>query len=684
MLSPHRLDLSHDLLNLAFSLDRSLALERWVRPSTSPWIVPASPLFAVTAAGRVFDAHSPDGRVLDARVAQGASDERHAVIEMAYLEAALEIVLHIIVYPGTALLEQWVTVRNVGRGQLKIARIDSFALYLPQGDYELLSFSSAWGAEFEGLRRPLEDTAVLESRSGRSSNGMHPFFVLGRDEELLSGSLAWSGNWVIRFEPDGRLYRISGGLSDWEFFVDLAPGDTIEAPHAILALAPGNLDSIAQQYHRVGRSSWYPRNPTSERLPVEWNHWWSYEDRAIDQETFRANVGEAARLGIDLCTLDAGWFGLSDPDASWTDYRGDWDRVNGARFPSGIAPLSEYTHAHGMLFGLWCEIEGLGAVSDLGRSHPEFAARRDEIPLGYVCFGCPDVQEWAFRTLVRLVTEYHCDWIKLDFNVDPGSGCNRTDHGHGPGDGLYAHYRGYYSTLTRFRSRHPDVTLENCSSGGLRIDLGIMRQTHLTFLSDPDWPEHNLQVFWGATLMLAPEVCLHWGLSEWVTPHPHQTFDPRDPSLTQQRLDFCIRTALLGAAGVSLRLPDLPRWVADRIAFHARLYGACIGPFVRDGVLFRLTAQPRRDGRGDRWCAFQYSLAQEHLLVIFRLRGAEPQRTLLLHNLQPASYYRLTSVDDHPEWRRRGKDLMCEGISVDCLDEEDSMIIILKEEGSDT
>jgi alpha-galactosidase len=302
--------------------------------------------------------------------------------------------------------------------------------------------------------------------------------------------------------------------------------------------------------------------------------------------------------------------------------------------------------------------------------------------LGYVCFGCPEVQEWALLTLARLVTEYRCDWIKLDFNVDPGAGCNRTDHGHGAGDGLYAHYRGYYSMLSRFRSLHPDVTLENCSSGGLRIDLGIMRQTHLTFLSDPDWPEHNLQVFWGATLMLAPEICLHWGLSEWITPHPHQTFDPRDPSLTQQRLDFCIRSALLGAAGVSLRLPDLPRWVADRIAFHARFYQTCMRAFVREGVLFRLTDQPRRDGRGDRWCAFQYCLPQQHLLAVFRLRGAASRRTLPLHNLEPAASYRITTEDNDSEWRCRGSDLLGEGIDVDWLDEEDSAIIFLKEERS--
>ncbi len=77
----------------------------------------------------------------------------------------------------------------------------------------------------------------------------------------------------------------------------------------------------------------------------------------------------------------------------------------------------------------------------------------------------------------------------------------------------------------------PEVVLENCSSGGLRIDLGILRQTHMTFLSDPDWPVHDLQIFWGASTMLAPDVLLHWSFCDWrsTNPPPQQTFNPRDP-----------------------------------------------------------------------------------------------------------------------------------------------------------
>jgi alpha-galactosidase len=684
MRTSRRVDLSTDMLELTIGIDRKPVLERWNIPSDAAWADLSSPLFAVVADGRRLDGLSPDCCVGDAHVERREKGETYAVIPVTFPEAGLQTEVHFLLYPDTALLEQWLTIQNRSRQPIRIDRIDSFSLHLPPDTYELLSFTSSWGAEFDAQRRPLGGPVVLESRSGRSSNGAVPFFVLGRGNEQLSGAVAWSGNWIVRFEPDETGYYVSGGLSDRQFWADLQPGGTFDAPHVVLTLARGDLDGIARQYHQVGRAYWYPTNRTTRDLPVEWNHWWSYEDRAIDEDSFRANVDVAAELGLELCTLDAGWFGESDAGATWTDYRGDWDRVNAVRFPSGIRSLSDAVHERGLLFGLWCEIEGLGERASLLQSRPELVAMRDGEPLGYVCLGCPEARHWAVATLERLIAGYRCDWIKLDFNLDPGAGCNRIDHGHGPGDGLFAHYRGYYSVLSDLRTRHPEVVLENCSSGGLRNDLGIMRQTHVTFLSDPDWPEHNLQVFWGATLMLAPEVCLQWGLSEWLTPHPHQTFDPHDPTLQPHQVDYRIRTALLGAAGFSLRLPDLPDWIAARIAFHARLYQDSIRRFVRDGVLYRLTGQPRGDGQGERWCAFQFSLPGEHLLLIFRLPGAPRERTMFPQGLRAGVRYQFRMVGDEQERWCRGDDLMTEGLHVDWLNQEDSAIIFLRDEQVDT
>src|SRR5690606_18175196 len=145
------------------------------------------------------------------------------------------------------------------------------------------------------------------------------------------------------------------------------------------------------------------------------------------------------------------WFGPAENEADWYDYRGDWDLVNVKRFPSGIRHLSDYVHEKGLKFGLWCEIEGLGKKANLAKTNPEFVATRDNESLGYVCFGNPEDQECACSTIESLITDYNCDWIQLYFNLDPGAGCNRSDHGPDRGDGSYEHYSGYYHVLRKIR-----------------------------------------------------------------------------------------------------------------------------------------------------------------------------------------------------------------------------------------
>jgi alpha-galactosidase len=644
------------------------------------WLSASLPakLFTLEVNGRLYDAASLD--LAELTLQPSAPGTRQSVARFNGPGFAVE--QNFLEYEGTALLETWPVLRCTGATACQVTRIDSFSINIAEAEYELLTYKSGWGSEFEPRREPLAGRGrfELESDAGRSTRLFHPWFALQRGgEEIFSGSVAWSGNWIFRFEPLGQDgYRISGGLLDRGFEKDLQPGENIEAPRVALVLGK-DLNQVSQQYADVGRKYWYPHNSLSNLMPAEWNHWWPYEDVDINEKVFAANIDEAARMGFEICTLDAGWFGPSDAGTHWYEYRGDWALVNTQRFPSGIRPLADRAHARGMRFGIWCEIEALGVRAHLAQEHPEFVALRGGQRLGYVCFGNPAVQEWAYQTLRRLIVDYQADWIKLDFNLDPGLGCDRADHGHRPGDGLLEHYQGYYHTLARIRADFPEVYLENCASGGLRIDLGIMRQTHGTYLSDPDWPVHDLQIFWGASTMLAPERLLHWPYGHWrhTNPPPQQKFNPHDPNLTQAQIDYYTRMSMLGLYGASQKLPDLPDWIAKRLAEHTRIYKETVRRFVRQGDLYRLTGQPRRSGEGDRLCAFQYSLPDEseHLLFVFRLPGEAVNTRVSLCDLQPERRYTVEGLEGELHLEFTGRELMAGTLSFEQLREEESALL---------
>ncbi len=610
--------------------------------------------------------------------AHGVRQERARYVDD---EIGLRVIVARESFPDSPVVRQWVEVENLGGRTVRVDRLDSVRMPASLHGWEVHSFSSGWGAEFEPARQRLEGgDLVLETRAGRSSQGMHPFAAAGDGRQRLTLTVAWSGNWIIRFQAEGQDYVLSAGLNHWQFHKDLAPGERVVSPPVVLALTDDDVNAASNALARWGRRHLYPANTLSRALPVEWNHWWPYEDVAIDEETFRRNVDQAAEMGLEVATLDAGWFG--DPEGQWYRKRGDWHLVNRRRFPSGIPALSDYVHAKGLKFGIWCEIEAVGADAHLAETHPEYLALRDGQRLGYLCFGNPAVRDWAYGILERLIVEYGADWIKLDFNLDPGAGCNRTDHGHGPGDGLFEHYLGYYRVLERVRRNHPEVILENCSSGGLRIDLGILERTQMTFLSDPDWPVHDLQLFWGATCMVAPSACLHWPWSEWRANQdrvPEQTFNPADPGLTRTALDYYTRMSMLNWLGYSLRLPDAPEWVRERLATHARLYQTRVRRFVREADLYKLCGQPLRDGGGDRWQGFLYVApgAQEGALFVFRLPGGGERRRLALTGLIADRVYTIEDVDSGRAWQATGGDLMEAGLLFDDLPEEGSALLLL-------
>ncbi|WP_274366107.1 alpha-galactosidase [Paenibacillus thermotolerans] len=599
-----------------------------------------------------------------------------------------------VTYPGSHVIERRLRIANVSASDVRLTRVDTVHDVLPKESYTLDYFECLHnGVEFTPKSGPLVGTKVLEGTAGRSSRGMHPWFTL-RDGTggVIGGAVAWSGNWIIRFEPEADgLYRVSGGLSNWMFAKRLRPGETMESVPVLYAYLPqGGLNEIAIEFGSWGKRFWYPSNEISRNVPLTWNHWWPYEDSAINEDVFKANVDVSAELGLEVCTLDAGWFGEPDPhcndhlgwseNVDWYLKRGDWRKINTIRFPSGIRALSDYVHGKGLKFGIWCEIEALGVKADLNHQHPEFVAKREGEHLGYVCLANPAAREWAFGILEHLIVDYKADWIKLDFNLDPKAGCNRTDHGHGEGDGLFEHYQGYYELLERVRAKYPEVYLENCSSGGLRIDLGLAKHTHGAFLSDPDHTRHHLQLFWGASTMLHPSACFHFTWSQTIVHYDSNIDkDPIKPDMPRHKLDYIIRANMLNGFGISYRLPELPDWVKARLKELVDFYKYTARRFVGSANMYRLTGPTLRDGGGEGWNAFAYvaSGAAEALVFVFRLAGSAAERVIAFEGLDADADYEVRYTDGGRTVVRSGKSLMDEGLLFGGMEEESSEVLYL-------
>ena len=578
------------------------------------------------------------------------------------------------------------TLHNSGARKVRISAADAFAGTLAPATWDGLSFTSKWGGEFEPEPFAITAPREIEIRSGRSALGHSPW--LGASSALGAVVVApvWSGNWHIGITPGAGGVRLNAGLSPWKFWHDLEPGKSFEAPSVLVAVGRDLEGAILALTRAVGAR--LPRSVASEAIPLEWNHWWPYEDKDITEAVFLENAAIATELGFKVSTLDAGWFGAADADTFWWDIRGDFAQENLARFPHGITGLAEAVRQRGQRFGIWMEIEAVGLKAEARTDKAAIMARRDDDPpetpldpddpgfLGYVCLGSAAGRAHVRGLLETLVQKTRCEWIKIDFNLDPKAGCTCTAHGHGDGDGLYAHYRGLYELYDAFRADHPEIILEACASGGLRVDAGLMRHVHCAFLSDPDWVPHHLATVHGTSHLLPPAAMLHWPMSEWRGKHPRQTLSLRDPELTEDAFDTIIRSGFMHRFGLSWRLPDLPEKWRRRLKAHLQFYAEHVAPLVRNGDLHRLTPPPSRSGGGERQPRFQLSHGDRHLLLGFSLGpheenfGIRPTAggfAIMPRGLVAGQRYRLRELAAEGgavQLERRGDEWMRDGVMV--------------------
>ena len=453
-----------------------------------------------------------------------------------------------------------------------------------------LVFRSDWGREMTPVWRDAAGTQIAVT-SGRACKGFAPWaWIREKTGRWLFFGLETFGNWRLAFTPSGEvIFSYDHQMLSGE----LAPGGRIDVGGAIAAQA--------DDYHALcaGVCAYLRKMLPPTRMDpsmISWNHWWQYEDAEVSEEIVLANARAAKEMGIDLVVLDAGWFGDPQKGADWTRQRGDWTSVNRERFPHGLAWLSQQIHAMGMKFGLWLEPEGMGEESKLRRTHPQWEATRKEcLPQPYLCLGAKGAKQWLLGEISRLIELTQADYLKLDFNVDPGFGCDRCDHGHQSGMGLWAHMKSYTALLDDLREKYPRLIIENCSSGGMRLDLTMLSHTDVSFLSDPDESDHSLQVFLWQNF-LPPERLLHWA---WSRTREYTDGSHVFPSLAHEQLKQHAGAAMLHPFGFSRDLTGMTPAQRGEIAGMIRRYREKIAPLVKNGQVRLLTPPPLRQNRTD-------------------------------------------------------------------------------------
>lgn len=433
------------------------------------------------------------------------------------------------------------------------------ALPVPERAREILDFAGRWAKERVPQRSVLQvGTHLREGRKGRTGADAATVLHLGTpgfgfaDGEVWGVHLGWSGNHTHYAE---RLFSGDQVLGGGELLLPgegrLASGASYTTPWLYGSYGRG-LDAVARRFHRYLRSR--PEHPSTTR-PVTINVWEAvYFDHRLDRLVDLAE--RAAALGVERYVLDDGWFGARRNDRAGL---GDWS-VSPDVWPDGLHPLVDRVTELGMQFGLWFEPEMVNPDSDVARAHPEWIMQTgDRLPIEgrsqqVINLGIPECYAYVRDAISAILDEYDIGYLKWDHNrdlIDAGT----TPDGR---PGVHVQTSAFYRLVDELQAAHPGLEIESCSSGGARVDLGVLQRTDRVWVSDCIDPLDRQQMHRWTTQLIPPELMG----AHIASGRSHTTGRVHD-------LSFRAATAVFGHLGVEwdlaeaseAELAELSQWI---------------------------------------------------------------------------------------------------------------------------
>jgi len=472
-----------------------------------------------------------------------------------------------------------------GRFGLTSAGTWSSGVYLPMGAVVSRRTGHAWAWQIEhngGWHWEAGECTHRYPAAGPGPHGRH----------APAGSAA--GAYVALLGPAD---------TEHAWHVTLPPGGTFTTVPAAVAVSAGGFEGAVAALTAVRRAIRRPHED-ARRLPVIFNDYMNTLMGNPTTQRLLPLIDAAAEVGAEYFCIDSGWY--ADVAESWWDTVGAW-KPSASRFPDGIGEVLDHIRAAGMVPGLWLEPEVVGVHSPVVMQlPPEAFFQRDgrlvtEHGRHHLDLRHPAAVKHLDEVVDFLVGDLGVGYLKLDYNIEIAPGPNSG--GLSPGAGLLEANRAQLDWLDAVLDRHPGLVLENCSSGGMRIDYALLSRFQLQSTSDQQDPLRYPPIAAAAPAAIAPEQAANWAYPQ--------------PSFTDDEIAFTLCGAMLGRIYLSGHLDQMTceqrELVAEAVRVHKELRGslASAQPFWPLGL----------PGWTDPWIALGLRAPQASYLTVWH-RGS--------------------------------------------------------------
>jgi len=518
----------------------------------------------------------------------------------------------------------------------------------------------------------------LSSDGGRSSDKDMPMFLVHNEVQQAGVyvALGWSGQWqaLARINSAPAPLQLIGGIPDVE--IELEPGEEIEGPTVVVGLYQGTALDGSNALRRLIRDSYTPKLAGQRMLPVATFNSAFAVGMEFDESLLKQLADGAAQTGQEYFLLDAGWHEGDD----WNSTVGNWETVNSKKLPHGLNPVADYIRSKGLEFGLWFDLERVAPDTQLAIAHPDWVLwdhGREPAPWlhhapyvtlvagpltpppkicewGVLDYGNPEVQEYVKGVLGRYIREAGVKYIRYDFNIDPLPYWRVADKPTRRGITQLRHIQGLYDVLDWVLCQFPDVIIENCASGGNRLDLGMMQRSHTAWINDHSTDPAIIRYHLSGINHFVPGNYSYilYSLPRPFTPEAPTDFEPDD-------LGF--QSLFGGAFGIGVPIHTwIEPWKA-RALRHVQIWKQLRRYLIED--YYPLSPQPADMTSWSGW-QFHDPNDQSGFMQTFRTNTSEAAHRFALHELDDAALYRFTDAYSGETFEVTGASALTEGVEV--------------------
>ncbi len=496
-------------------------------------------------------------------------------------------------------------------------------------------------------------TKKYKTSGGRSSKSLAPFFNIHRQNKGVVYAVGWTGQWNCSIARSRESVNIKSGIEDAEFY--LLPGEKIRTSSAVLMEYEGSFVEAQNKWRRLVKEhfSLLGKAGRAKTAPLCASVWGGTSTKTILE---RIDIIRKEKLPFEYIWMDAGWNGTSEkpcPDefeGDWSEYTGDW-QVNPTHHPDGLLEVKKAISQANMKFLLWFEPERVRKNAPIAHEHPEYLLKDEGSIDMLLNLGSSDALDYCVDIISQRIEELGISIYRQDFNFNPLDMWRKNDEENRHGITEIKHIMGLYKLWDALLERFPDLCIDNCASGGRRIDIETLRRSVPLWRSDYQCPanyniedtqSHNMQ------------------FSAWM---PYSgTGSGRDWGD-----GYRIRSAYAGGLTTNYAYSEKEPFGAPEQMEWIRKY---LNEYLKIREYFYADFYPLTDSVESEfsWNASQYNRPEngDGMVQVFR-HSKSPFSTadLKLCGLVEEKMYKVTDLDNDKSFEISGSELMSKGLRVE-------------------